>query len=391
MNYTVSDFYRPLAGKLKLLAGAGGMARPIDDAGILDYEMVPELKNKYVNTNFHPNQLVVTTFLYTRDNPYQITDAIRHLIVKGTSCLVIKNIFHLPIHEAALRYADSKNYPVFVTEARDVYVEAIIYSVKNYCRSMKDIHYAADLTELICSSDMSGKKIRETAKQICPSFSEQFFCVSIRFDDTFSEEAFAECETSFQRSSFHAPGRAVIYQREGLLAVISDEYITPLCDEDYTQSLIEKLCNGISHQGAGVSSTHLSLGEFRQAVEEARDAAAMARPGAAVWYSDLGIFRMLLPFAGSPAMDAYAQEILGPISDHDIENNGQVLRTLRAFIDCNANIPETAARLKQHVNTIRYRLDRIRDINGLDYKDHSDLQQLSMAVKIQQAAELRRG
>lgn len=42
--------------------------------------------------------------------------------------------------------------------------------------------------------------------------------------------------------------------------------------------------------------------------------------------------------------------------------------------------------LSQHKNTIRYRLDKIHELTGLDYKNFSQLEQLSMALKILQCS-----
>ena len=55
LNYTVSDFYETFKNGFTVVAGAGGMARTIVDAGLLDYEMDASLKDKYFHSNFHEN------------------------------------------------------------------------------------------------------------------------------------------------------------------------------------------------------------------------------------------------------------------------------------------------------------------------------------------------
>ena len=54
MDFTISDFYRKHEDGMTLIAGAGGMARTITEAGTLDYEMDPTLKEKFFHTNFGP-------------------------------------------------------------------------------------------------------------------------------------------------------------------------------------------------------------------------------------------------------------------------------------------------------------------------------------------------
>ena len=59
MYYTVSDFANTYTGCVKLVAGGGGMSRRINNVGILDYELDPSLKDRYLRTNFQEGQFPV--------------------------------------------------------------------------------------------------------------------------------------------------------------------------------------------------------------------------------------------------------------------------------------------------------------------------------------------
>ncbi|QQO10564.1 PucR family transcriptional regulator [Breznakiella homolactica] len=58
----------------------------------------------------------------------------------------------------------------------------------------------------------------------------------------------------------------------------------------------------------------------------------------------------------------------------------EILDTLIVYFECNKNIDETAARLYAHKNTIKYRLQRVHELTGLDVKDFNDSIKLYMAV-----------
>lgn len=75
--------------------------------------MERSLNQKYANLNFLPERMVVSSLLFAKNAPFMIRDAVKYLISKDASALVIKNVFCLPIHESILRYADSKNFPIF--------------------------------------------------------------------------------------------------------------------------------------------------------------------------------------------------------------------------------------------------------------------------------------
>jgi DNA-binding PucR family transcriptional regulator len=107
-----------------------------------------------------------------------------------------------------------------------------------------------------------------------------------------------------------------------------------------------------------------------------------------VRYEDLGTYRAVLPFARSAEMRHFAEQVLDPLADHDIENNTALLETLTGYVLAGCTFKAAAAVLAQHENTIRYRMDKVSDITGLSYKEHDQLEVLSLAVKIREAGRL---
>ena len=73
--------------------------------------------------------MVVSSLLFVKNAPFMIRDAVKYLISKNVSALVIKNVFRLPIHESILRYADSKNFPIFLMDDTHMFFEDFIMQV----------------------------------------------------------------------------------------------------------------------------------------------------------------------------------------------------------------------------------------------------------------------
>lgn len=69
MDYTVSDFYHVFKEKFLLLAGESGLSRGVNSVGILDYELDPSVKDRYICDNFQEGMIVVSTFLYAKRTP----------------------------------------------------------------------------------------------------------------------------------------------------------------------------------------------------------------------------------------------------------------------------------------------------------------------------------
>lgn len=70
----------------------------------------------------------------------------------------------------------------------------------------------------------------------------------------------------------------------------------------------------------------------------------------------------------SGALESF-RHLVAPLEDYDREHNSDLIRTLNTFFAMNANASEAAEKLFLHRNSMAYRLDRIRQITGLDLKD----------------------
>lgn len=77
---------------------------------------------------------------------------------------------------------------------------------------------------------------------------------------------------------------------------------------------------------------------------------------------------LLAGLSGSPELRPF-RGLLDPLVAYDSERNSDLVRTLVVFLDCSENVSEAAERLFLHRNSVPYRLERVRELTGLDYKD----------------------
>jgi len=78
---------------------------------------------------------------------------------------------------------------------------------------------------------------------------------------------------------------------------------------------------------------------------------------------------LLEGLSGSPELRPF-RELVKPLKKHDQERNSDLVRTLRVFFASGANVSRAADRLLLHRNSMNYRLERVRELTGLDYRDH---------------------
>ena len=99
--------------------------------------------------------------------------------------------------------------------------------------------------------------------------------------------------------------------------------------------------------------------------------------GGACEYPKLGIFRMLAGISDLTDVDTFVREWLGSLLDYDARRKAELVHTLTQYLEHGGNYDATAAELSVHKSTLKYRLQRIRELTGLELNDpdvHFNLQ-----------------
>jgi sugar diacid utilization regulator len=99
-------------------------------------------------------------------------------------------------------------------------------------------------------------------------------------------------------------------------------------------------------------------------------------------YAETGTYQLLLPYMRDPAeLKRFYRETVRPLVAYDEQYDTDLLGTLATFLDCDANVNATAARLITHRHTIRYRFERVRELTGLDVSSTDGREKLSLGLK----------
>jgi DNA-binding PucR family transcriptional regulator len=121
---------------------------------------------------------------------------------------------------------------------------------------------------------------------------------------------------------------------------------------------------------------------FRLATGALRLIQAGGRSDQLISLDQLGIFRILLAVEDPTALRDYADELLRPLREYDLAHQGELMQTLRGYLDNDLNASRAAAALHIHANTLTYRLRRVEEIAGVRLKSTDDILQLGLALAI---------
>jgi sugar diacid utilization regulator len=131
----------------------------------------------------------------------------------------------------------------------------------------------------------------------------------------------------------------------------------------------------------GVGGTCARPSELPRSLREAGLALRLQKtllPGSgACEYPRLGIFRMLAAIPDLTDVEEFVREWLGSLLDYDVRRKAELVRTLTQYLEHGGNYDATAAELSVHKSTLKYRLQRIRELTGVELNDpdvHFNLQ-----------------
>ncbi|MFF5259062.1 PucR family transcriptional regulator [Actinomadura viridis] len=145
------------------------------------------------------------------------------------------------------------------------------------------------------------------------------------------------------------------------------------------------LSPGLPDLAAGVSKP-AAAGELRGAVEEARYARRLATartgPVRVVGHDELATHVLLLASVPDDVRQMFRERLLDPLVTYDEEHKADLVRTLETFLQQSGSWTRCAERLHLHVNSVRYRIQRIEDLTGRDLSRLEDRVDFFLALRL---------
>jgi sugar diacid utilization regulator len=187
----------------------------------------------------------------------------------------------------------------------------------------------------------------------------------------------------------HAVRRAVRATGVGSLLVARSGGVAVLCDGDHDwEQLRAAITAELGPQGScriGVGAPCTEPPDFPSSHGQAQLALKMqvatGSPEQVTVFNDLGVYRLLSEVADVSSVESFLHRWLGALLDYDANKGTQLVETLCGYLECGGNYDRTAKTLLLHRSTLRYRLQRIRDLSGHDLTDPDTRFNLQLATR----------
>lgn len=331
---------------------------------------------------------VITEKKHILDNDYNIivkiiksvidNDVIAYLIILQDNSLTDneKNLDLLGLTHAstAIELAEVKKKAIFDTEMKLNF---------DFFDDLLDDNYESEET-LVRRADYLGLTIHDKHAVIIIDIDdfERYFLSNIEKGEEHAQYIKKELNRIIRFAIRNNSGKKIILSK-------SDSYIVILQVNKYVNDrLIRQGIDNIAKEihdksnkkfndltvSIGVGSICPSLMELSKSYTEAKKSISIGKkilgPGNTIYYSELGIYNFFIFDNFNEFKLNCGNELI------ELMNQGKssevLLETLETFFDLNENVTRTAKKMFVHPNTIKYRINRIKDIIGNDYFNNND-------------------
>jgi len=154
------------------------------------------------------------------------------------------------------------------------------------------------------------------------------------------------------------------------------------------EALVRELQASLSGHTFAIGRSRVAseANDLHRAASEALLAANVAEGDAqrpVLAFEETGAYRLLLSaMSEDPGeLQRFYAETVEPLVAYDDQYETDLVQTVEAFLEADGNVAGTAQRLYTHRHTVRYRLERVRELTGLDVGSTDGREKLSLGLK----------
>lgn len=325
-----------------------------------------------------PNDIYLS-FLYHARNDFAYLDAVcdRLLRFKASAFIVFDEYFQ-ELPPKYVSFFDQAQIPLIFIDYRIPYSMVISRVIELRLEAEQRKNIEDKLAAIVSHRTSSAEKL-ELIEEINPNFEKNIIALfALDKNHSLLTDTLNLCNSI--ASDNHA---CAAEYRNGILIILSFSDSRLEESEHTIRSAIETIHQFLPNAAIGISNT-CPLHMMGMAISQSHTAlsAGCIGPGEIIRYDQLGIARILLDLSGSPALEAFYKDMTAPILHTDAETGSQLFETMLCFAENDMDYKKTASAMFVHVNTIRYRINKIKELipYGMSEVDFHDT--LSMTYKI---------
>jgi hypothetical protein len=377
----------PLFKDFRLITNNSGLYNEISDAKLYEDTSesgIPDLYKKGVFIILSPSIL--------REHPHNSHSIMLALLERQPSAICIKDVQFDTLSEDLIERANALHVPIFFFS--ETFLDEILYTIKNALTPHEINTLNVSRMAKILYEPMTENQIEYLAREINPLFYKNVICAfcipknqdNIPNDTTLLFDQYLSTSHATQKQGKYAYTLLKWPRGIGFL------YTSGARQEDMRVRLVEKLNQSgmdLSKVSIGISNPYSELRNLKKAFHEALHAAidGLILGDEMKDYQQIGLVGFLAPFRNDEWTNIYYNNLYNRLYNYDKANESNLMQTLLSYVRNGGNIAKTAEATFQHSNTIRYRLEKIKTVLGIQDAADADIQ-LYLFVRLHEMKKL---
>ena len=370
-------FY-PIFRDFRLVSGHNGLSNEVTGTAIFEWE-----SSEDVDKTFKEGEFVMTTLSKAKEDPAYAEKCLKMLILKNVSAIAIKKVYFNEISQKIKSFSTVRNVPIFFFS--DIYFDDIIFTIKSALTYNTMNTYYEERINTLLGSNLNPILIEKIAKEINSSFYNNLICCYVSLTDISNDDDldfyYRNCFNDINRKKdVQHHSYSVIKHNRGLLIIYTTN------TEDLKDGLMDFFNNtgfNINAFVIGLSRPYYHLNNLRKAIRESIYTYASCLIDHIQFqdFDSIGLDKLLMPIRNELWVTEYYNSFFKKITEYDTVNNTDFFNTLLEYIEDNGDLQLVAKKRFQHVNTIRYRIEKVKIILNIE-KNVDSFHQLFVFVRL---------
>lgn len=216
---------------------------------------------------------------------------------------------------------------------------------------------------------------------------------------SFSQETISSLLFTISRLTKHNKGKVVFVEKSDRILVLYG------CDSNKSAQEIKLegigFCESITNEALkkfeasqftiGIGRSYEGVEKLWKSHEQAKlivEKLSRTSVGNILHYDDLGLYRILSFDGLQGELMEFCSDTIKPLVEYDKANNSELVKTLKIYFQCDGNMKKISEKMYMHYNTIIYRIQKIKDITGIDLENGDSRLNLEIALKAMELIQI---
>lgn len=361
----------------KLLAGGKGTNKIVTIVGILDYEFLDNNEPFKVEV-FDKDSFVISSLLFARENKDLIFPAIEGLINSKVSGFAFKTVIFDELPQEVLDLANKHSFPIF--SFNDTYMfENIIFEIMDAIKNNDSMWNIQKNINRMIEQSLTRSEVAVLTKDISSTFKQIAKAAYITNINKHYKTSIDRIMRRFYSNEQLTSKAAICSYKDDLIIIVTMNNF----DETVFGIVIEEIINYCELRkvdiSIGYSNVHGTYEGMDYCLKEAYYAHIVGQieDSKTTAYENIGTYKFLIPEINLESITSFMSSYLDPIF-----NEEEQFKTAVQFVLSKGDIGETAKKLICHKNTVRYRINKLRETLDWEMSDSVFYENLSTSIKI---------